>query len=101
MHIKDIAITSLRRSGDGKRVLGDVTFQIGADPEKPSQILTLACDTAFSKKIRADAILIGDAIRQLRQTPAMRDGSEHLTFEKGMRPLSSAAPTMDRLSATG
>ena len=99
MHISDISITSMRRSMDGKRVLGDVTFQVRRNDQDRS--LMVSCDTPFSKKIRPDAVLIGDAIRQLRRLPEIRSGDDRLSFEGGLRPLSRKAGTVDRMSATG
>ncbi|MGB1235709.1 MAG: hypothetical protein ACPG5U_08250 [Planktomarina sp.] len=99
MHILDISITSMRRSMDGKRVLGDVMFQINTNDD--DRTLRVSCDTPFSKRIRPDAILIGDAIRQLRRLPDIRSGDDRLSFEPGLRPLSRNSRTVDRMPATG
>lgn len=99
MHIQNISITSMRRSMDGTRVLGDVIFQINTNDD--DRTLRVSCDTPFSKSIRPDAILIGDAIRQLRRQPDIRSGDNRLTFEPGLRPLSSNPHAVDRLPATG
>lgn len=104
MHIKDISITSIRRSMDGKRLLGDVTFEIAAAQLTQAQTLVVSCDAPYSKKIRADAVLVGDAIRQLRRLPELRSGQERLSFEPGMNPLSTHQKTtggMDRPAING
>lgn len=96
MHIKNITINSIARSLDGKRLKGEVTFEIGGQQATGSTFLKMDCDTPHSNKIRSDAILVGDAIRQLRQLPELRNGSERLSFEPGMRPLATKAPAIDR-----
>lgn len=101
MHILDISITSMRRSLDGKRVLGDVLFRIGAHEHRPERDLRVSCDTLFSNRIRPDAILVGDAIRQIRRLPQVRNGENRLTFASGLRPLAKQNGTIDRHRATG
>lgn len=92
MHIKDIAISSMRRSDDGGMILGDVVFLIAGDNGIEDQNLKLTCTTSFSERLRPDAALIGAAISRLRKLPGVRSGAERLTFEQGMRPLASKAP---------
>ncbi|MGV6839973.1 MAG: hypothetical protein ACWA40_07235 [Planktomarina sp.] len=101
MHILDISITSMRRSMDGKRVLGDVTFVVDATKKKSKHQVHITCDTPYSERIRADAVLIGDAIQQVRRLPDIRDGTDRLTFASGLRPLSRPAQGMDSLRQAG
>ncbi|MEO0356908.1 MAG: hypothetical protein AAF386_01195 [Pseudomonadota bacterium] len=101
MHILDISIMSMRRSLDGKRVLGDVIFRIGGQANRPDRDLRVSCDTVFSSRIRPDAILVGDAIRQVRRLPHIRCGENRLTFASGLRPLSKTQTTIDTARATG
>lgn len=100
MHIKDISISSLRHSNDGKTILGDVIFLISGDSGSNDQRLKLVCETAFSPHIRADAALIGSAIRKLRQLPGVRSGLEKISFEPGMRPLATTQ-SMDSRAVNG
>lgn len=104
MHITNISITSIRRSLNGKRLLGDVNFEIGATEITRARNMKVSCDTLFSNKIRSDAVLLGDAIRQLRRLPQIRSGQERLTFEPGLKPLATSRKsedTMDSSARTG
>ncbi|WP_147127180.1 hypothetical protein [Shimia ponticola] len=89
MHILDIIIQSQRISEDGTSVVGKVTFSIRTRAGKSRQIC-MDCHTRLSKRIRPDALLISDAIRQLRRMPEIRSGTERLSFAKGMNPLRNA-----------
>ena len=104
MHIEDISITSFRKSVDGKRISGDVTFLYSSRTDAGKRRMTIGCDTLFSAKIRNDAVLIGDAIRQIRKLPEIQSGAQRVTFSRGLRPLASAQESqlpVDRVLATG
>lgn len=90
MHIEQIEIKSLNLTPDGKSVRGSVEFRIAGKGGRPAKYLTVTCDTLYSHKIRPDALLIGDAIRQLRRTPEVRAGLARLSFAKGLKPLSTS-----------
>ena len=103
MHIENISISSFRKSMDGKRINGDVTF-LYKDKNGAKRRLTISCDTLYSNKIRNDAVLIGDAIRQIRKLPEIQSGAQRITFAKGLRPLATAQQSqlpVDRMLATG
>lgn len=85
MHVTQITVQSIRHSYDGKRVFGDVAFAIETETTDPlGKELLVSCNLPFSQKIRADALLVGDAIRQLRKLPAIRSGREVISFDKGL-----------------
>ncbi|MEM9854617.1 MAG: hypothetical protein AAF841_09215 [Pseudomonadota bacterium] len=86
MTVLDILILSMGFSEDGKQVLGDVKFMID-NPGNVPRGLTLKCKCEASQRIRPDALLIGDAIRQLRRMPEIRSGEQRLKFAKGLKPL--------------
>lgn len=98
MQIQDIQITSIRRSVDGKRVLGDVAFRISENDH--AREMVVHCETPFSSQIREDALLVGDAIRQLRRLPEMQSGEQRLRFAPGLRPLATTRQ-MDRSGTNG
>ena len=89
MHVLDIIILSQQISADGKSVIGKVQFAIDC-VERGTRLLSVDCATALSARIRPDALLIGDAIRQLRRMPEIRSGSDRLSFAKGLKPLEQA-----------
>ncbi|MEM1301944.1 MAG: hypothetical protein AAGH17_05115 [Pseudomonadota bacterium] len=93
MHILDIIILAQRISDDGRSVIGKVQFAIETAVKgngHSTQLLCVDCQTAISARIRPDALLIGDAIRQLRRMPEVRSGAERLSFAKGLNPLQTA-----------
>lgn len=89
MHVLDIVVTSLQFSPDNKRVMGKVVFTV-TDEVEGSKTMDMVCDTESSSRIRPDALLVGDAIRQLRRMPEFRSGSARLTFAKGLKPLDTS-----------
>lgn len=100
MRINDISITDLHRTADGQRLLGDVTFSTTANEGGNPSKVVISCDVAYNHKVRADAILIGEAIRQLRRLPDIRSGVDRLFFDPGLRPLATTRP-MDRKVSNG
>lgn len=98
MHIQNITVDTLQTSFDGKRLQGQVHFDIAPTPDAAARTLKIDCDVAFSNKIRPDAIIVGEAVRQLRRLPELRMGEERLTFEPGMKPLAASNPevSMDK-----
>ncbi|MEO0485507.1 MAG: hypothetical protein AAF092_06310 [Pseudomonadota bacterium] len=86
MTVLDILIVSLGFSNDGTEVRGDVMFKL-TDAEGEDKSLTMTCTCRASKRIRPDALLIGDAIRQLRRLPEVRSGEVRLKFAKGLKPI--------------
>jgi len=89
MHVLDIVVTSLQFSPDGTKVIGGVQFTV-TDDATGSKTINVGCETPVSARIQPDALLIGDAIRQLRRTPEIRSGSAYLTFAKGLKPLNKS-----------
>lgn len=103
MHIQNITLTAIHRSPDGKRLWGEVDFDIAASDAAPGRLIKISCDIAYSNKIRPDAILVGDAVRQLRRLPELRSGETRLTFEPGIKPLAANnnVTTMDKQVSNG
>ena len=99
MHIIDISISTIRSSTNGKNILGDVTFTIERTAAAPARSVTVCCDTPISKHIRSDAVILGDAIRQLRRMPEIRSGENRLSFAPGLRPLAASRIDMDTQAA--
>jgi len=89
MHVLDIIIQSQRISDDGRSIVGQVQFAIASEGQGARR-LSVDCHTALSARIRPDALLVGDAIRQLRRMPEIRSGAERLSFAKGLKPLQRA-----------
>ncbi|MEM6727271.1 MAG: hypothetical protein AAF618_02110 [Pseudomonadota bacterium] len=86
MTIIDILILNMGYGDNGQRVLGQVKFLLERGTGKPES-LTMSCSVPISARIRPDALLIGDAVRQLRRTPEIRSGAARLKFARGLRPL--------------
>ncbi|MEM1375536.1 MAG: hypothetical protein AAGF78_14270 [Pseudomonadota bacterium] len=89
MTVLDILVVTMGFSDDGREVLGDVRFSL-RDTADAVRSLTMRCQCPVSKRIRPDALLIGDAIRQLRRMPEIRSGQTRLRFAKGLKPLDRA-----------
>ncbi|MEM6277343.1 MAG: hypothetical protein AAF714_10365 [Pseudomonadota bacterium] len=89
MTVLDILVVTMGFSNDGREVLGDVRFSL-RDLKGTERNLTIRCQCPVSKRIRPDALLIGDAIRQLRRMPEIRSGEARLRFAKGLKPLGRA-----------
>ncbi|MEM9349618.1 MAG: hypothetical protein AAGA47_05110 [Pseudomonadota bacterium] len=89
MIVLDILIVSLGYNSDGTNVLGDVRFEI-SEKAGETRSLTVSCRCPLSNRIPADALLVGDAIRQLRRMPEIRSGERRLEFAPGLKPLDTA-----------
>ncbi|MEM1375579.1 MAG: hypothetical protein AAGF78_14490 [Pseudomonadota bacterium] len=89
MTVLDILVVTMGFSDSGRNVLGDVRFSL-RDGSGTARSLTMRCQCPVSKRIRPDALLIGDAIRQLRRMPEIRSGETRLSFAKGLKPLDRA-----------
>ena len=89
MTVFDIVVMSCAFSESGSEVMGDVQFSI-TDATSKERSITMQCRCPVSKRIRPDALLIGDAIRQLRRMPEIRSGQTALKFAKGLKPLAEA-----------
>lgn len=86
MKVFDILIVSMGFSPDGKDVVGDVRFMV-EEPAGGTRSMTVQCRCPSSQRIRADALLIGEAVRQLRRMPEVRSGQAPLSFSRGLKPL--------------
>jgi len=89
MTVLDILIVSLGFGSDGREVVGDVQFMID-HPGGGTRTLTMRCQCQTSRRVRPDALLIGNAIHQLRRMPEIRSGQARLHFAKGLKPLLTA-----------
>ncbi len=89
MTVLDILIKSLGLTPDGKAVVGEVQFLV-KDCSGNTSRFTVSCRCQTSRRIPPDALLIGDAIRQLRRAPEVRCGDVRLEFAKSLKPLASA-----------
>ncbi|MEO1704862.1 MAG: hypothetical protein AAFR50_05920 [Pseudomonadota bacterium] len=85
MTIIDIVVISLAFSAQGDDVIGDVRFTIEQDAG--TRTLTIPSRASTSRRIRPDALLIGEAIRELRRLPEVRSGEVRLRFAKGLTPF--------------
>ncbi|MCH2076755.1 MAG: hypothetical protein MK180_07690 [Rhodobacteraceae bacterium] len=89
MKVFDILIVSMGFSPDGKDVVGDVRFMV-EDPTGGTRSMTIQCRCTASQRIRPDALLIGEGVRQLRRIPEVRSGQAPLSFARGLKPLQEA-----------
>lgn len=89
MTVLDILIVSLGFSADSKDVIGDVRFEI-SETSGETRMMTMACRCPASQRIQPDALLIGDAIRQLRRLQKIRSGEQSLRFAPGLKPVMTA-----------
>ena len=89
MKVLDILIVSMGYSANGRDVIGDVKFMI-EEPLGGTRSLTVQCRCPVSMRIRPDALLIGEAVRQLRRMPEIRSGQAPLQFARGLKPLHEA-----------
>lgn len=88
MTVIDILILSLGFARDRKKVLGNVQITV-SDADTGYRTMNLDCTCQSSSRVRPDALLIGDAIRQLRRMPEIRSGADRLKFAEGLSPLQS------------
>ncbi|MEM1237426.1 MAG: hypothetical protein AAGI10_10680 [Pseudomonadota bacterium] len=90
MTVLDILILNLGFSKDTSEVVGNVQISLGSRTTE-YRTLKLKCRCPNSARIRPDALLIGDAVRQLRHLPEIRSGAEYLRFADGLKPLNQTA----------
>ena len=90
MRVDDILIHSLGFVDDGARVVGDVAVHVTLESggQDKAHVERMTCSVVASDRIQPEAALIGDAIRQMRRSQAVRLGLERLHFAKGLKPLS-------------
>lgn len=90
MTVLDIIILDLGYSADGKDIHGTVQIAVTGG-RSGYRTLCLTCRCPASARIRHDALLVGDALRQLRRLPELRNGDGALHFAEGLTPLQPAA----------
>ena len=88
MIVLDNVIVSMGFSPDDSEVSGQVKVSLKDAGRLRS--LTLECRCATSQRVRPDALLIGEAIQQLRRSPRVRSGEVRLEFAKGLKPIETA-----------
>lgn len=89
MQVEDIKVLSCRTSLDGQNISGQVAFAVSGRNGLPHDMI-VSCTTPTLRKIPTDALLIGDAIRQLRRLPQVKSGLTRLCFAPDLRPLSTS-----------
>lgn len=89
MTVFEIVVLNLGFSKDGDCANGDVRIDV-ADDDGDMRSLTFSCACPKSDRVRHDALLIGEAIRQLRRMPEIRSGQVRLKFAKSLKPLDTA-----------
>lgn len=88
MTVIDILVLKLGFACDSKAVFGKVQITL-SDAASGCRTMNLDCTCQSSARVRPDALLIGDAIRQLRRMPEIRSGADRLKFADGLKPLQS------------
>ncbi|MEL6914934.1 MAG: hypothetical protein AAFP13_10565 [Pseudomonadota bacterium] len=87
MTVLDIVVLSVAFTAMGDSVFGKVQVVLSEGSE--TRTVTLDCRTPASRRIRPDALLVGEAIRQLRRMPEIRSGQARLRFSRGLRPIAN------------
>ncbi|MEL7301709.1 MAG: hypothetical protein AAFM92_15110 [Pseudomonadota bacterium] len=101
MTLLDIVVLSMAFTAMGDEVFGKVQVILAEDDG--TRVMTLQCRAPASRRIQPDAILIGEAIRQVRRMPEVLSGEVRLKFSRSLRPIGKAGRTgrADRVGSSG